>query len=132
MRSPASKGDWRIAQGGRTMYYIGLDIHKKNTQACVKNENGKVISSARFLSDVDHIGAFLDRLGKAEAKIVMEATGFYEFIYDAIEARGYDVVLAHPLKLRALTAGRAKTDKNDAEMLAELLRSARYHCAYFN
>jgi len=92
------------------MYYIGLDIHKKNTQACVKNENGKIISSARFLSDVDHISAFLDRLGTAEAKIVMEATGFYEFIYDAIEARGFEVLLAHPLKLRALTAdGRRRT-----------------------
>jgi transposase len=52
----------------------------------------------------------------------MEATGFYQYIYETIEARGYDVVLAHPLKLQALTAGRAKTDKNDAEMLAELLQ----------
>jgi len=65
---------------------------------------------------------FLDRLGGAEVKVVMEATGFYEFIYDVIESRGVDVVLAHPLKLKALTAGRAKNDRNDAEMLAELLR----------
>ena len=90
----------------------------------VKDENGKVIVNERFLSDVVAIDAFLDRLGfaVAEAKIVMEATGFYQYIYEAIEARGYHVVLAHPLKLKALTAGRAKTDKNDAEMLAELLR----------
>ena len=27
------------------MKYIGLDIHKKDTQACVVDENGKVISS---------------------------------------------------------------------------------------
>ena len=119
-----------LPKGGRTMYYVGLDIHKKNTQACVKNENGKVISSARFQSDVDHIGVFLDRLGTAKAKIAMEATGFYEFIYDAIEARGYEVVLAHPLKLKALTAGRAKTDRNDAEMLAELLRINAIPCSY--
>jgi transposase len=104
------------------MYYIGLDIHKKHTQASVKDENGKVIVNERFLSDVVAIDAFLDRLGAAEAKVVMEATGFYQYIYEAIEARGYQVVLAHPLKLKALTAGRAKTDKNDAEMLAELLR----------
>ena len=104
------------------MYYIGLDIHKKNTQACVKDETGRVIVNERFLSRVEEINAFLDRLGEAEARVVMEATGFYEFIYEAIEARGLDVVLAHPLKLRALTAGRAKNDKNDAEMLAELLR----------
>jgi len=61
MRFPAGTGDWRIAQGERTMYYIGLDIHIKNTQTCVTNENGKIISSAKFLSDVDHIGAFRPR-----------------------------------------------------------------------
>jgi hypothetical protein len=104
------------------MNYIGLDIHKKNTQACVKDENGKVIVNERFPSDVVAIKAFLDRLGGAEAKIVMEATGFYQYIYETIEARGFQVMLAHPLKLKALTAGRAKTDHNDAEMLAELLR----------
>lgn len=41
---------------------------------------------------------FLDRLGEAEAKVVMEATGFYKFLYDAIESWGVEVVLAHPLK----------------------------------
>lgn len=104
------------------MYYIGLDIHKKNTQACVMNEKGKIIVNERFLSEIVAINAFLDRLGFVEAKVVMEATGFYQYIYETIEARGYDVVLAHPLKLKALTTGRAKTDRNDAEMLAELLR----------
>ncbi len=34
-------------------------------------------------------------------------------------------MLAHPFKLKALTAGWAKNDKNDAEMLAEL-RTAEY------
>ncbi len=102
--------------------YIGLDIHKKNTQACVKDENGKNIVNERFLCDVKAINAFLDRLGSAEARVVMAATGFYLYIYETIEARGFDVVLAHPLKLKAMTAGRAKNDRNDAEMLAELLR----------
>jgi transposase len=68
------------------------------------------------------INAFLDRLGGAGARVVMEATGFYQYIYETIEIRGFRVLLAHPLKLKALTAGRAKTDHNDAEMLAELLR----------
>ena len=62
----------------------GLDIHKKNTQACVKDENGKVIVNERFLSDVVAINAFLDRLHGAEAKVVMEATGFYQYIYETI------------------------------------------------
>jgi len=86
------------------------------------DENGKVIGNERFLSDVRGINAFLDRLGGTKARIVMEATGFYQYIYNVIETRGFQVVVAHPLKLKALTAGRAKTNKNNAEMLAELLR----------
>lgn len=106
----------------KAMYYIGLDIHKKNTQACVKDEQGKTITNERFLSDAGAINAFLNRLGDVRAKVVMEATGFYQYIYDVIESRGYIVVLANPLRLQALTAGRTKNDENDAETLAELLR----------
>lgn len=105
------------------MNYIGLDIHKKSTQACVKNDKGEVVMNVRFLSDSKEINEFLDKIEPfGAASIVMEATGFCMYIYDIIEARGYDVKVAHPLKVKALTAGRAKTDKNDAEMLAELLR----------
>ena len=95
----------------RAMYYIGPDIHKKNTQACVKDEAGRVIVSERFPSSVMAMNAFLNGLGEADANVAMEATGFYEYIYEAIEARGLSVILAHPLKLRALTAGRAKNDR---------------------
>jgi len=105
------------------MNYIGLDIHKKNTQACVKNDEGKVLMNVRFPSDPKEINEFLDKIEPlGAASIVMEATGFCMYIYDILEARGHDVKVAHPLKVKALTAGRAKTDKNDAEMLAELLR----------
>jgi hypothetical protein len=54
------------------------------------------------------INAFLDGLGEAESKVVMEVAGFYEFIYEAIEARCLNVVLTHPLKLKALRVGRTK------------------------
>jgi transposase len=105
------------------MNYIGLDIHKKNTQACVKNDMGKVLMNIRFPSGSKDINEFLDKIESlGAASIVMEATGFCMYNYDIIEARGHDVKVAHPFKVKALTAGRAKTDKNDAEMLAELLR----------
>lgn len=88
----------------------------------MKDETGRVIVNERFLSRVEEIDSFFDRLGEAEAKVVIEAIGFYEYIYEAIESRSHNVVLAHPLKLRALTAGRTKNDENNTEMLAELLR----------
>lgn len=112
------------AQGGRTMYYIGLDIHKKNTQACMKNEAGKILFTGRFPSKPKVLNSFIDRLEEASppASFVIGSTGFCVPIYDIIAGRGHQIKVAHPLKVKALTAGRAKTDKNDAEMLAELLR----------
>lgn len=32
----------------------------------------------------------------------MEAMGFLEWIYDLLEAMGFEVVLAHPAKVRAI------------------------------
>ena len=78
--------------------------------------------NGRFSSSVEAMNALLDCLGEAGARVIMEATGLYEYVYEAIEVRGFKVVLTHPLKLRALTAGRTKNNRNDAEMLAELLR----------
>jgi transposase len=60
----------------------------------------------------------------------METTGFYQYICEMIEARGYVVVLAHPLKLKVLTADIAKTDRNDAEMLVELRRIDAVSASY--
>jgi len=106
------------------MNYIGLDIHKKNTQACMKNETGKVLLTGRFPSRPKDLNAFIDKVEEAgpPASFVIESTGFCIPIYDVIAGRGHQIKVAHPLKVKALTAGRAKTDKNDAEMLAELLR----------
>jgi transposase len=37
--------------------------------------------------------------------------------------RGFEVILAHPFKVRAIAEARVKTDKVDAETLAHLLRA---------
>ncbi len=54
-------------------------------------------------------------------KVVIEASGSYRWLYDLLSPDG-EVVVAHPLRLRAIWSGRAKTDKLDAKVLAELLR----------
>ena len=103
------------------MLYVGLDIHKEFCQACVIDRSGRVISNERFSSTQDELDEFLDRF--EDAKFVLESTGIWEFIYEGIEKRGFEVVLAHPLKVRAIAEARVKTDKVDAETLAQLLRA---------
>ena len=52
----------------------------------------------------------------------MEASGNWMFVYETIEQYTPQVVLAHPLKTRAIAEARIKTDTIDATTLAELLR----------
>ena len=47
----------------------------------------------------------------------------YDTWYEGIEKRGFEVELAHPFKVRAIAEARVKTDKVNAETLAQLLRA---------
>jgi len=104
-----------------TMLYVGLDVHKEFCQACVIDERGRALSNERFPSTHESLDVFL--AGIKNAKFVLESTGIWEYIYEGIEDRGFEVVLAHPLKVRAIAEARVKTDKVDAETLAQLLRA---------
>jgi transposase len=83
--------------------------------------SGRVLSNERFSSNEEELDRFLD--GFKKAKFVLESTGIWEFIYEGIEKRGFEAALAHPLKVRAIAEARVKTDKVDAETLAQLLRA---------
>ncbi len=69
------------------MYYIGLDIHKKNTQACMKNEAGKILFTGRFPSKPKVLNSFIDRLEEAgpPASFVIGSTGFCVPIYPELD-----------------------------------------------
>jgi transposase len=114
------------------MKYIGLDIHKKDTQACVLDEKGKVILIKRVRTDVSDIGHLFGIIEAENEKlaVVMEATGFYFWIHDLIVARGHDVVVVHPTKAKDMMKSMSKTDKNDAFMLADLLIQNRLKGIY--
>ena len=56
-------------------------------------------------------------------RVVMESTGnLWVNLYDALEESGISVVLANPLKMKAIASAKIKNDKVDARILAYLLR----------
>jgi transposase len=102
------------------MHYIGIDLHKRTLVVAVENERGPVGRSRRFdCREELAIAKAFRRLRPFRA--VIEASSSYRWLYDLLEPLG-EVVLAHPLRLRAIAAARAKTDKLDAALLAQLLR----------
>lgn len=77
---------------------------------------------------MDSLNRFLDTLD--EAKVVLESTNVWEYIFETIESAGFDVTLAHPKQVKAIAAARVKTDKVDARTLAELLRADMIPASY--
>jgi transposase len=110
------------------MHYAGIDLHRRTVVIAIETEDGSLGKPESFsCSDVDKILRHMDHYRPFRA--VIEASGCYRWLYDALAPMG-DVVLAHPLRLKAIVAGRAKTDKLDAQLLARLLKTDLIPTAY--
>lgn len=101
--------------------YVGLDVHKETINMAVVDCHGKVVKEAKFLNTIQSLDHFLGGM-QPETEFALEACGFYEPIYDWIDDRGYNVTLAHPLKVKAIASAKIKTDTIDARTLAQLKR----------
>ncbi len=103
------------------MHFVGIDLHKRFLVVAREDENGRVGKPKRLdCADCSGIVRFFESCRPFRA--VIEASSSYRWLYDLLLPLG-DVILAHPLRLRAIVAGRAKTDKLDAALLARLLRA---------
>ena len=102
------------------MKYIGIDLHKRELVVAVEDEAGGLDKPRRFLcQDEAAVLSFFEK--QRPFKAVIEASSSYRWLYERLSPMG-QIILAHPLRLRAIVAARAKTDKLDAAMLAKLLR----------
>jgi len=104
------------------MQYVGMDTHKEFSQVCVMDEQGNVLLEEKVPNEQQAIDKMIAKL-EPGSKVVMEASSCYQYLYDYMEQNGFDMSLAHPLKVKAIASARIKTDKIDAETLAHLLRA---------
>jgi transposase len=117
------KADSENNLGGssETMYYIGLDVHKKTISYCVKDAAGCVHSEGKIGSTRRELDDWVKTLPQPRM-IAMEATIFTGWIYDHLLPHAEKVKVAHPLMLRAIAAAKRKNDKIDAAKIADCLR----------
>ena len=100
-----------------------MDIHKQFTVAVVKDEQGNKLAEDKFENSEDNFGSFMQKYKPEETKIVIESTCVWEYIYEILEAKHYEVKLANPTRTKAIAHARIKTDSVDASTLADLLRA---------
>ena len=114
------------------MKYVGVDLHKKTISVCVvikARGQRKVLARKRLeCQDESGIKAYFSGLGKFE--VVVEATASYEWFVKLMEPLAHRVVLAHPKKLRVIAESKRKSDKLDAQVLAEFLASGEIPLSY--
>ncbi len=102
------------------MNYVGIDLHKKTIVACAMDQDRKVIKRRTLACcEVEAVREFF--AGLAPFRAVVEATASYEWLVALIEPLAEKVVLAHPGKLRVIAESVKKTDRLDAQVLAEFL-----------
>jgi transposase len=105
------------------MKFIGVDLHKKTISLCVVvivAGKRQVVSRRRFMcQDAAKIREFFEKQGAFQ--VVVEATANYEWFLLLIEDLADRCVLAHPKKLRVIAECKHKSDKVDAQILAEFL-----------
>src|SRR5919202_465290 len=119
------------------MIFVGVDVGKRTHAVCFLGEDGQEL--ARPLR-IPHTGAGLRALQERLAalpgpkQIVMEASGAYWLGLDRrLRAAGLPVQVVNPLQtagLRKLGIRKAKTDKQDARLLADLARIGRVRPSY--
>ncbi len=109
--------------------YIGVDLHQKNTYITRVNDRGKVLEQVNLKSEPGIIRDFFGKQPES-SQVVVEASGHWYRFYELIEDRFPNLVLAHPLRTKAIASAKIKTDKIDSGILAQLLRADLVPQAY--
>jgi transposase len=104
-----------------TIYYIGLDIHKKTIAYCMKQSDGKLIQQGTVAANRKALQEWVNMISKPWVG-AMEATLFTGWVYDFLKPHAKELKVAHPEMLKAISAAKKKNDRADAERIADLLR----------
>ncbi len=103
------------------LHYIGFDVHKKTISYCIKTAVGDVVEEGTIPAQRSGLREW------ASARTVawrgaMEATLLSAWIYDTLKPYSAGLEMAHPAKMKAISAGKKKSDTLDARTIADLVR----------
>src|SRR5271155_4691350 len=125
MLRPAVSSSWlrNLKQENpmNVIHYIGLDVHKKTISYCIKTADGRIVREGKLQALRSTLRSWAESLREPWCG-AMEATLFSAWIYDTLKPYAQRLVMGHPAKMKAITAGKKKSDSIDARTIADLLR----------
>jgi transposase len=121
--------------------HLRIDVGiKRKCRAALKDDKGNIFDEFFFGNDANGIDNLLSRIRTSETRsttttvatqVVLESTGnMWMRIYDTLEENGIDTVLANLYKTKIIAEAKIKSDKLDARILSDLLRTDLIYESY--
>lgn len=111
-------------------WFVGIDLHKETLTACVYCSCcGEIRFQKLVCRCRKQIAEYFGNLPHPHV-VAIEAVGFYRWLWEMLEPLVDKLVLADAAQARALAGRRIKTDREDAQNVAELLACGRLPLAY--
>ena len=102
-------------------YFVGLDVHEQMIAYCVKTQMGEIVSEGKIEATRPALNQWVKTLPGAW-RGGMEATLFSHWIFHHLEPHAQRLEMGHSAAMKAISAGKKKSDKIDARTIADLLR----------
>ena len=112
-------------------HYIGLDVSQKTTTICVVNEQGQQLWRGVCPTDPAAISARVLKHAGTDAKVGVETGAMTPWLVHGMRGIGLDVQCLDARRVKAALQMRInKTDENDAEGLAQIMRTGWYRAVH--
>jgi transposase len=119
-------------RGTTTNHYAGIDVSLEASSVCVVDASGKIVREGNVGSEPEALIAWFESLGLELTRIGLEAGPPSQWLYAALSQAGLAVELLETRHVRnAFKIMLAKTDRKDAQGIAELMRLGWFrlvHC----
>lgn len=112
-------------------FYAGLDVSLEATNICVVDGDGKVVREAKLETDPDAIELFLTEWGIHLKRVGLEVFSYSAWLFTALSEKGLPVICIETRHAKAaLNAMLNKTDRNDAQGIAQMMRTGWFRGAF--
>jgi transposase len=111
--------------------FVGLDVSQKLTSVCIVDDTGRRIWRGQCACDPEQIARLISRHAGDAAGIGIETGPMTPWLVHELRARGLDVTCLDARHASAaLKMQMNKTDQNDAEGLAQIMRTGWYRSVH--
>jgi transposase len=112
-------------------FYVGLDVSQKTTAICVVDRHGGRRWRGACATDPSVIASTVSRHAGADAKIGVETGSMTPWLIHGLRGAGLNVECLDARRVKAALQMRLnKTDQNDAEGLAQVVRTGWYRAVH--